>query len=626
MVRRFDKRSQLQFNQYPATTLIMWFILGVLLVIYFIHQVFNSILPHYFLVPSQKWQDSILKVVNYEKPIYLKVSHKRSSFRRRLVLASEIPSFYTNFINNKLKISSQDIANKDEFMQEMRRRDVNDPKRRLLYGFFHPYANNGGGGEKVLWEAVKATLDQNEKNICVIYTTNVDAEPLSILRKARDKFQVEDLDHKRILFIYLRRFGKFIDSSYWKRLTIVGQLFGTFLLSLEAAFELSPDVWVDTMGLPGSYFVASIVLRIPIIAYVHYPILQENMFNKLKYNYISDIKKVRNKSDVFSFVKFLYWSCLYWVYVYIGSYVDVTLANGSWTFNHMQKIWTYNRALGNEIDILYPPCGTEYLVNEKAENGTRTNKLLYLAQFRPEKRHILVLKEYQQFLLNNYPNITFPRAEVPTLLFAGSCRTKDDTATLEFLQQEVKTLELDKFVEFAVDCSYDEIVKYLSTCKFGLNAMWNEHFGIGVVEYVARGCIPIVHASAGPLLDIVTGERFKDWYNTTGFFFKSFADPDFDPSLQTTKDNKEKYLVFEVNGEKMEFPTLEQLLSTIFVTDRLLISDEAMGRMRTTGQQLVVDKFSNKIFEDKWKRHIEKVEALEKEYRVERRGKLESVY
>lgn len=71
---------------------------------------------------------------------------------------------------------------------------------------------------------------------------------------------------------------------------------------------------------------------------------------------------------------------------------------------------------------------------------------------------------------------------------------------------------------------------------------------------------------------------------------------------------------------------MEQLLSTMFVTDRLLISDETLQRMRSTGQQLVVDKFSNKIFEDKWRKHIERAESLEKEYRVERRGKLESVY
>ncbi|KAK6332925.1 asparagine-linked glycosylation protein [Orbilia brochopaga] len=33
--------------------------------------------------------------------------------------------------------------------------------------------------------------------------------------------------------------------------------------------------------------------------------------------------------------------------------------------------------------------------------------------------------------------------------------------------------------------------------------MWNEHFGIGVVEYQAAGLICVVHDSGGPKLDIV---------------------------------------------------------------------------------------------------------------------------
>lgn len=33
--------------------------------------------------------------------------------------------------------------------------------------------------------------------------------------------------------------------------------------------------------------------------------------------------------------------------------------------------------------------------------------------------------------------------------------------------------------------------------------MWNEHFGIGVVEYQAAGLISVVNDSGGPKLDIV---------------------------------------------------------------------------------------------------------------------------
>ncbi len=33
--------------------------------------------------------------------------------------------------------------------------------------------------------------------------------------------------------------------------------------------------------------------------------------------------------------------------------------------------------------------------------------------------------------------------------------------------------------------------------------MWNEHFGIGVVECMAAGLIMVAHKSGGPMLDIV---------------------------------------------------------------------------------------------------------------------------
>ena len=37
----------------------------------------------------------------------------------------------------------------------------------------------------------------------------------------------------------------------------------------------------------------------------------------------------------------------------------------------------------------------------------------------------------------------------------------------------------------------------------GLHTMWNEHFGIGVVECMAAGLIMIAHRSGGPMMDII---------------------------------------------------------------------------------------------------------------------------
>ena len=43
----------------------------------------------------------------------------------------------------------------------------------------------------------------------------------------------------------------------------------------------------------------------------------------------------------------------------------------------------------------------------------------------------------------------------------------------------------------------------MGEAMIGLHTMWNEHFGIAVVEMMAAGLITIAHRSGGPLMDIV---------------------------------------------------------------------------------------------------------------------------
>ena len=44
---------------------------------------------------------------------------------------------------------------------------------------------------------------------------------------------------------------------------------------------------------------------------------------------------------------------------------------------------------------------------------------------------------------------------------------------------------------------------YLQTASVGLHTMWNEHFGISVVEMMAAGLLVIAHNSGGPAMDIL---------------------------------------------------------------------------------------------------------------------------
>lgn len=589
------------------------------ILIYVIYQAILTALPRLFLVPPLEWQETIQKVIDHPKPIYLKTGWKRSSYRRRLVTASEQPSFYTNFLNNKLKLLPQDSdKSNNKFLDSMKLRDPKDPARKLIYGFFHPYANNGGGGEKVLWQAVEATLQSDERNIAVVYTTNIDAKPMDILNKARDKFNITNLDSRRVLFIYLRKYSALIDAAYWKHFTLIGQLFGSVLLSLEAMYELSPDIWIDTIGLPGSYWLAKWILKIPIVAYVHYPIIQQDMFNKLKYKSFSDLKNYRpSPSESKQAFKFIYWSTLSFLYTYLGSCVDLTLTNGSWTNAHIKDIWYLNNP--NSISILYPPCSTETLVCPDL-SAPRENKLLYIAQFRPEKRHNLIVTEFLKFVQKLREHKT-PVAQWPKVVFLGSCKTKDDSSVLDALRAQVAELQLTENIEFIVDCPFSQVKEELSTSKFGLNAMWNEHFGIGVVEYSSAGVVPIVHASAGPLLDILSVDGpAVTWKNEAGFFFKSRTDPDFKGQ---TKDDM---LEFELNGQKAYYPTLSNLLETLYLKDVNEISAASLNLKREAGAAYVAEKFSNNSFNDQWSQKMKILGALEVHYRAEKRDKVCAVY
>lgn len=62
--------------------------------------------------------------------------------------------------------------------------------RKRAVGFFHPFTNDGGGGERVLWCAVKAIQEESRDLDCVIYTGDHDASPYSLTARAIDRFGV----------------------------------------------------------------------------------------------------------------------------------------------------------------------------------------------------------------------------------------------------------------------------------------------------------------------------------------------------------------------------------------------------------------------------------------------------
>jgi alpha-1,2-mannosyltransferase len=89
------------------------------------------------------------------------------------------------------------------------------------------------------------------------------------------------------------------------------------------------------------------------------------------------------------------------------------------------------------------------------------------------------------------------------VIIIGSCRDIEDEKRLNMLQKLTHEWQLSSIVEYKPNLHHEDLKKYLGRALIGLHTMWNEHFGIGIVEYMAAGVIPLVHQSGGPKMDIV---------------------------------------------------------------------------------------------------------------------------
>ena len=88
-------------------------------------------------------------------------------------------------------------------------------------------------------------------------------------------------------------------------------------------------------------------------------------------------------------------------------------------------------------------------------------------------------------------------------MLIGSCRGEDDDARVAELRKLAKGLGIDDSVEFVLNQPYPVLKAWLGRASIGIHTMWNEHFGIGVVEMQAAGLITIAHDSGGPKADII---------------------------------------------------------------------------------------------------------------------------
>ena len=391
--------------------------------------------------------------------------------------------------------------------------------RKRTLGFLHPYCNDGGGGERVLWVAIRdlvarGLVDPARWRV-VVYTGDA-VTPDEIRAHALRRFGVEP--PPSVEFVYLGSRG-WIEPSRYPVATLVGQALGSVVLAAEALFRAPPDVLVDTTGLAYCFPLVRAAGVRHLACYVHYPIVQTEMLGA-----VASRKAAHNNAAFFarsalrSALKLGYYRLLIMLYSLAGGRAHTVMANGTWTAAHLRSMWR------GAVRVVFPPCDTsalQALPLQPRPGGGRL--ILSVAQFRPEKDHALQLEAFA-LLVARWREAGAP-APAPALVLAGAVRHAADQARLEVLRAHAARLGLagnggsggadggggsgggsggdGDLVQFAPNLSVAELHKLLGRAAAGLHTMWNEHFGIGVVELMAAGVPPIAHDSGGPALDIV---------------------------------------------------------------------------------------------------------------------------
>uniref|UniRef100_A0A8C5L6Y8 GDP-Man:Man(3)GlcNAc(2)-PP-Dol alpha-1,2-mannosyltransferase n=1 Tax=Jaculus jaculus TaxID=51337 RepID=A0A8C5L6Y8_JACJA len=367
-------------------------------------------------------------------------------------------------------------------------------KNQMVIAFFHPYCNAGGGGERVLWCALRALQKKYPEAVYVVYTGDANVSGQQILENAFRRFNIR-LTHP-VQFVFLKK-RYLVEDSRYPHFTLLGQSLGSVFLGWEALLQCVPDIYIDSMGYAFTLPLFKYLGGCRVGSYVHYPTISTDMLSVVKNQHASfNNAAFITKNPCLSKAKLVYYYLFACIYGLVGSCSDVVMVNSSWTLNHILSLWK----VGHCTNIVYPPCDVQtFLDIPLHEKKTPGHLLVSIGQFRPEKNHALQIRAFAN-LLNKKVTESAPSLK---LVLIGGCRNKDDELRVNQLRKLAEDLGVQDAVEFKINISFDELKNYLSEATIGLHTMWNEHFGIGVVECMAAGTVILAHDSGGPKLDIV---------------------------------------------------------------------------------------------------------------------------
>ena len=178
------------------------------------------------------------------------------------------------------------------------------------------------------------------------------------------------------------------------------------------------------------------------------------------------------------------------------------------------SLCTKEETLGDSAD----EPSTDSSITSQQQSTVTPFRIISIGQFRPEKRQMAQLQIFHAFLhcisacsCHDLPQCSplnqTRTASLPTLHIIGSCRQGNHRQDWQRVEQLKKFLirypDMQALVQVKVNLSRQQVRDELANCDVLLSTMRCEHFGIGILEGMAAGAIPVVHSSGGPATDII---------------------------------------------------------------------------------------------------------------------------
>jgi len=278
-------------------------------------------------------------------------------------------------------------------------------------------------------------------------------------------------------------FGGFVRPDreiFQKSLMIRHNLLKTSTLALAYAkyvaglikLRREHDLVINTYG--------DMVNSIADVAYVHFP-----------------MRATLDYSQIPAFSSPVRWAIYCRIYDLVTSILDrvnpsFLLTNSKFT----QKI--VREYLKRESLVLHPPVDVRLYANKNVKSE---NLVITVSKFTPKR------------CLYRIPLIAKNTQNVKFVIVGGA--DEYSTRTIADLRKVSKECGVENRVVLMPNIQRSRLVELLTRAKVYLHVMPSEHFGISIIEAMAAGCVPIVHRSGGPWVDILDQNQGKYGFSYT---------------------------------------------------------------------------------------------------------------